>query len=150
MMAAGFPFGLIATHLHIGASLAYNLQKLSMFKFIQNDPVLKNQSIMVGASVGLCALFQAPIASLLIGVELTERVYSVNSFFLVFLSSYVTCWTVKLLNDYHGLYDYTIISNEQHGELDHDYLFYIMLGLLCGVISVLFIKANHQMHWYKR
>lgn len=28
MMAAGFPFGLIATHMHLGASLAYNLQKL--------------------------------------------------------------------------------------------------------------------------
>ncbi|MFO0131056.1 MAG: chloride channel protein [bacterium] len=25
MMAAGFPFGLIATHIHLGACIAYNL-----------------------------------------------------------------------------------------------------------------------------
>ena len=31
MMAAGFPFGLIATNVHLGAIIAFSLHKLKMF-----------------------------------------------------------------------------------------------------------------------
>jgi H+/Cl- antiporter ClcA len=33
MMASGFPFGLIATNVHMGAMIAHNLQKIKYFKF---------------------------------------------------------------------------------------------------------------------
>lgn len=91
------------------------MQKLDYFKIIKEDPVLKAQSLMVGASIGVCAMWEAPLACIMIGIELSERYFSVNSIFLTFLSAYMTCFTVKNFNNYFGLFHYGVETQEISG-----------------------------------
>ncbi len=93
-----------------------------------------------GAAAGIAATFNAPIAGVLFAVEILLSDFRLERFSPIVLSS-VTATTVarKYLGDFPALKapSYSLASL-------HEYSFYLLLGVIAGLIGVLFIEVLYR------
>ncbi len=96
-----------------------------------------------GAAAGIGAVFDAPIAGVLFGLEVMLRDFSVRTFTPIVVSAVIATTTFHSLlhvtrgQTIHGLFD--VPAN--HGAFAftfHDLPSYILLGLFCGLIAIAF------------
>lgn len=50
--------------MHIGAMIFCAFSKVSFFKEMKRDSVLRNQSLMIGGALGLCCSFGTPFTGI--------------------------------------------------------------------------------------
>lgn len=99
--------------------------------------------ILVGAGVagGISATFNAPIGGIMFALELILPEYSIMTIMPLVVSAIIATTVGAVFMGSHPAFivpEYTMVS---HYEL----IFYALLGLLAGLLSVLFIKSVYGM-----
>ena len=137
ILGAGLPLGSRGPIVNIGASLAAQLSS-----WIPNSPANRRQMIAAGAAAGLAAGFNAPIAGVMFVVE--ELMKDVSSLTLetAILASFTGSVVSRLLGSADLNIPPTILnSSSQSNFTVPEIPFYLLLGLLAGILGVLFNRS---------
>jgi len=125
--SAGFEAPVVATGSAIGSNIA------QYFKFSKDDKTLLLAS---GAAAGISAIYNAPIAGVLFAIEVLLVGVSVSAFIPLLLASATAAIVSKLT--YKGQL-FVLITN---GWEINAIPFYVLLGIITGLYSVLIIRQN--------
>jgi H+/Cl- antiporter ClcA len=91
-------------------------------------------------AAGITATFGAPIGGVLFSIEVSSTYYMVSNFWKAFFCT--TCGVIlfKFLTVFRTveLFDQTAFNPVS---IDHEIIFFALLGLICGLISALFIHV---------
>lgn len=93
--------------------------------------------VACGAAGGIAATFNAPIAGVFFALELILRDFATRSFAAVMLSSIMASVVGRAVLGDHPFLELPAFRVEQPGE----YLLFAALGLLAGIVGVLFSKV---------
>lgn len=95
---------------------------------------------MLAASVaaGVTAAFGAPIGGVLFSIEVTSAFYMVSNLWRGFFVSVVTVFSFRVFYEIGWIEPWTPVSLKPV-PIDINYIFYIILGVLCGLLGSLFI-----------
>ncbi len=102
----------------------------------------KKRTILIGcgASGAIAAIFNSPVAGAIFSLEVILSEVTLAGFIPVLISS-VTASLVSLsLLGNHVLFSFRLKDSFTAG----DTLYYVLLGLLCGIISVYFTRITHR------
>lgn len=151
ILGAGLPLGSRGPIVHIGAALGAQLSS-----WIPNSPANRRQMIAAGAAAGLAAGFNTPIAGVMFVVE--ELMKDVSS--LTLETAIVASFTGSVVSRLIGSADLNIPSNiitdssPQSSFTTPEIPFYLLLGLLAGILGGLFnrslmfgLKLNRRVNW---
>lgn len=94
-LGGGFVVGRVGPGFHYGALCFTELSKIPYFKDIRKDSVLKSQSIMIGGAVGYACCFGTPFAGLIAGVELSGKLSTIKTMWILYVSLFfgTITWT---------------------------------------------------------
>ncbi len=93
-----------------------------------------------GAAAGIASVFNAPIAGVFFVLEALLRDFSVRTFTPVVIASvFSTAVTQAVLGENEAIF--AVLAIEHYQFTIHELPSYMMLGLLCGLIAVVFIKV---------
>ncbi len=101
------------------------------------SPDILRTLLACGAAGGISATFNAPIGGVLFAQEVILGKFNTSNFILIVISSVISAIISRLYwGDYPSfmVHPYELVSP---GEL----LFYLVLGVLAGILAVVFIKA---------
>ncbi|MEB3125654.1 MAG: chloride channel protein [Synechococcales bacterium] len=132
-LGAGLPLGREGPIIQVGAALAAQLSR-----WFPTSPDHRQQLIAAGAGAGLAASFGTPLASVLFVVE--ELLRDVSGFTLgtTILASFIASVISRLLGGQGFNFQVThtgILFSVQ------EIPFYLILGLLAGLLGTLFVKG---------
>jgi len=119
----------------IGSSIGSTIGQL-----LKAPPLRQRTLVGCGAAAGLAATFNAPIAGALFAAEVILGEFGLSTFSPVVLSS-VTATTIS--RHYFGDFPAFIIPTYKLVSL-WEYLFYPVLGLIVGLVALLFILAVNK------
>jgi CIC family chloride channel protein len=123
--------GLEAPIVITGAAIGSNFAKELKFNYRLRTILLAS-----GSAAGISAIFNSPIAGVIFAVEVLLPEFSIPSFIPLLIASASAAVVSKFL--YSGQIFYLITE----GWVIKAVPFYIILGILCGVISLYNIKAT--------
>jgi CIC family chloride channel protein len=135
VLGSGMPLGREGPTLQIGAALASQLSN-----WVPTSPECRRQLIAAGAGAGLAAAFNAPIAGVLFVVE--ELLQDVSGITLgtAILASFIASVISRLYGS-HSL-DLKLSLTVTHTTFfAQEIPFYLILGLLAAILSILFNKG---------
>ena len=137
LLGAGLPLGSRGPIVNIGSALGAQLSS-----WIPNSPANRRQMIAAGAAAGLAAGFNTPIAGVMFVVE--ELMKDVSS--LTLETAIVASFTGSVVSRFLGSADLNIPttilnSSRQSSFTAPEIPFYIVLGLLAGILGGLFNRS---------
>ncbi|MBE9177814.1 chloride channel protein [Oculatella sp. LEGE 06141] len=132
IMGSGFNLGRQGPTVQVGAALAAQLSQ-----WIPTSPEYRRQLLAAGAAAGLAAGFNAPIAGVLFVVEEFLQDFSGLTLGTAILASFVGAVVSRLLGD-QGLNLAPSMTELQASFSLEDVPFFIVLGLLAGLLGALF------------
>ncbi len=110
----------------------------------------RNTLVGCGAAAGLAAIFNAPIAGVIFVLEVILRDFSLRTFMPVVVASVLGVATIRAIRPDAPLFSVPAV-------LTRDYPFtmakmppFIVLGILCGLVGVLFTWSFHAQEGYWR
>ncbi|OQY24713.1 MAG: hypothetical protein B6I37_02890 [Desulfobacteraceae bacterium 4572_35.2] len=117
---------------HIGSSVGSSLAQL-----LRMSPEWKRVFLACGASAGIAATFNAPMAGMLFAAEIILVDFQVN-----YLSQIAVSAVTATVVSHHFLGSFPVFNIPQFQLVSYwEIPFYLVLGLLAGVLSILFIRA---------
>lgn len=119
----------------IGAGVGSTVSQL-----LRASPVQQKTLVGCGAAAGIAATFNAPIAGVLFALEVLLGDFGLTAFSPVVLSS-VTATVIS--RHYFGDFPAFVIP-AYHVASFWEYLLYPLLGLLCGLVAVLFVSTLYK------
>lgn len=140
----GGSLGLEAPIVATGSAIGSNISRISDLNY-QERTLL----IACGASAGISAVFNAPIAGVIFAVEvlLTETV--VSFFIPLIISSVVGVLCSKIILHESSLFNFILKQNFDYNNVP----FYLLLGVFAGFVSLyyarVFKKTEHRLHKWK-
>jgi len=93
-----------------------------------------------GAAAGIAASFNAPLAGVLFALEIILRDFAIRTFSPIVVASVIGTVTGQALEGNEITFHVPVHELVSHWEI----IFYIILGILCGWVSRLFIKFYFQ------
>ncbi len=129
--------GLEAPIVITGAAIGSNLSKGLKFNY-------KVRTILLacGSAAGISAIFNSPIAGVIFAIEVLLPELSIPSFIPLLIASASAAVVSRFL--YSGQIFYLVTEGWQLNAVP----FYIILGILCGIISLYYIKITFLIEEY--
>jgi len=117
---------------HIGSSVGS-----SIAQFLRMSPEWKRVFLACGASAGIAATFNAPMAGMLFAAEIILVDFQVN-----YLSQIAVSAVTATVVSHHFLGSFPTFNVPQFQLVSYwEIPLYLALGLLAGILSILFIRA---------
>lgn len=126
--SAGLEAPIVATGAAIGSNAA---------KDVKLNYQTRTLLLACGSAAGISAIFNSPIAGVIFAIEVLLPEFSIPSFIPLLIASASSAVLSKLL--YSGQLFYLVTEGWQIEAVP----FYIILGILCGLVSVYMIKISH-------
>jgi len=131
-LGTGFFLGREGPTVQLGASLAAPLSKR-----MSRAREYNRQLIAAGAAAGLTAAFNAPLAGVVFVLEELLREVRYSTILLSVISCSMACLVLNLFNSPHLRHDVEPIASQIQFSIQ-DIPFYILLGVLCGLLGAFF------------
>ncbi|MDX2105007.1 MAG: chloride channel protein [Candidatus Melainabacteria bacterium] len=131
-LGTGFFLGREGPTVQLGASLAAPLTAR-----MSRAREYKRQLIAAGAAAGLTAAFNAPLAGVVFVLEELLREVRYSTILLSVISCSMACLILNLFNSPHLRHDVEPIASQIHFA-PQDIPFYILLGIICGLLGAFF------------
>lgn len=135
VIGSGLNLGRQGPTVQVGAALAAQLSR-----WIPTSPEYRRQLIAAGAAAGLAAGFNAPIAGVLFVVEEFLQDFSGLTLGTAILASFVGAVVSRLLGDRGLNLTLEMVTSQTSFSLQ-DVPFFLVLGLLAGLLGALFSKG---------
>jgi CIC family chloride channel protein len=140
----GGSVGLEAPIVATGSAVGSNLARIHQLNY-QERTLL----IACGAAAGISAVFNAPIAGVIFAIEVLLAETIISYFIPLITSAVIGALCSKIILNENILFNFVLKQNFNY----YNVPFYIMLGALCGFISLyyanVFKKVEHKMHdWH--
>ena len=148
VLGSGLTLGRRGPTVHIGAALAAQLSR-----WLPTSPEHRRQMIAAGAAAGLAAGFNTPIAGVLFVVEELMQDLSSLTLEIAILASFVGAVVSRRLigsPDEMNIPVSMLDSSVQHGFDAQEIPFYILLGILAGLLGGLFNRGIIFSLWVNR
>lgn len=150
VLGAGLPLGRRAPTVHIGAALAAQLSH-----WLPTSPEHRRQMIAAGAAAGLAAGFTTPIAGVLFVVEELMRDISGLTLETAIVASFTgAVVSLFLSNSLNSPNLHEIVEPLQTSFNLNEIPFYLILGLLAGILGAFFdkgmlwaVKFHKRLNW---
>jgi CIC family chloride channel protein len=137
ILGAGLTLGRRGPTVHIGAALGAQLSN-----WIPNSPTNRRQTIAAGAAAGLAAGFNTPIAGVLFVVEELMRDMSGLTLETAIAASFTGAVVSRLLGSAGLNLPPVFLDASRRGNfLASEIPFYILLGILAGLLGCLFNRG---------
>lgn len=137
VVGAGFTVGRRGPTVHIGAALGAQVSR-----WIPNSPTNRRQMIAAGAAAGLAAGFNTPIAGVLFVVEELMRDISGLTLETAIAASFTGAVVSRILSATDLNVPLAVIDSARKGSFAvNDIPFYILLGILAGVLGGIFNRG---------
>jgi CIC family chloride channel protein len=135
VLGAGMPLGREGPTVQIGAALAEQLNH-----WFPTSSEHRRQLIAAGAGAGLAAAFNAPIAGILFVVE--ELLQDVSGITLgtAILASFIAAVVTRIAGSHSLDLDLHLVPNQTSFSAS-EIPFYLLLGILAGILGVLFNRG---------
>ncbi len=104
--------------------------------------------IACGSASAIAATFSSPIAGVMFAEEivLLGR-FQAESFYLIVLAA----GSATVVSQYLKADDAILSAPKFEFQLNHELLFYVLMGLLCGLLAVFFIRSFYAIRdWFER
>ena len=135
VMGSGLNLGRQGPTVHIGAALAAQFDQ-----WMPTSPEYRRQLLAAGSAAGLAAGFNAPIAGILFVVEELIHDFSGLTLGTAILASFIGAVVARLLGD-NGLSLNAIMAASNTNFSLQDVPFFLLLGLLAGVLGTVFSRG---------
>ncbi len=116
----------------IGAAIGSGVGKI--FKFSSSR---MRTAVACGGAAGLAATFNAPIGGAMFSAEVLIGEFGIKTFSPIIISSVIATTVSRALLGNHVTFHAPVYHLENPVEL----IFYMLLGLFCAIIGVIFIRA---------
>ena len=137
IVGAGFTLGRRGPTVHIGAALGAQVSR-----WIPNSPTNRRQMIAAGAAAGLAAGFNTPIAGVLFVVEELMRDISGLTLETAIAASFTGAVVSRILGSADLNVPLAVIDSARRGSFAPPEIpFYILLGILAGILGGIFNRA---------
>ena len=137
VVGAGFTVGRRGPTVHIGAALGAQVSR-----WIPNSPTNRRQMIAAGAAAGLAAGFNTPIAGVLFVVEELMRDISGLTLETAIAASFTGAVVSRIFNTTDLNVPLAVINATRQGSFAVPEIpFYVMLGILAGVLGGIFNRS---------
>jgi CIC family chloride channel protein len=137
----GGSVGLEAPIVATGSAVGSNLARIHQLNY-QERTLL----IACGAAAGIAAVFNAPIAGVIFAIEVLLSETIISYFIPLIISAVIGALCSKIILNEHILFNFVLKQAFNY----YNVPFYIMLGVLCGFISLyyanVFKKVEHRIH----
>jgi H+/Cl- antiporter ClcA len=145
---AGLSIGVAAPLVHAALCTAYCFMRfVKYFRHLMDNPAMLKQIFAASAAVGMSTVFNAPVGGLLFSIEVTSTYYLISNYWRSFMAA--TTGAV--------MYNIFLAARKSQGRIyqidtvtdpyEHwEYLSYIVLGLLCGLLALGYLKL-HQAYY---
>jgi CIC family chloride channel protein len=128
----GGSLGLEAPIVATGSAVGSNIARITDLNY-QERTLL----IACGASAGIAAVFNAPIAGVIFAIEVLLAETVVSYFIPLIISSVAGALCSKILLGEQSLFNFILQQQFDYGNVP----FYILLGIVAGIISIYYAKA---------
>ncbi len=146
VLGAGLTLGRRAPTVHIGAALAGELTR-----FVPTSPEHRRQMIAAGAAAGLAAGFNTPMAGVMFVVEELMRDISNLTLEIAIVASFTGAVVSLILQSPNLQLPDSIISLENLYFSPQDIPFYLLLGILAGILGAIFNRSFlFSMQWNEK
>jgi CIC family chloride channel protein len=130
-IGAGASVGREGPIVHIGSSVGSSIAQLFKFR-----PEWVRVFLACGAASGIAATFNAPMAGVLFAIEII-----LNDFEISYLSHIVISAVTSTVVSHHFLGNLPAFHIPQYEMVSYwEILLYLILGILAGIVSIIFIK----------
>ena len=129
--------GLEAPIVITGAAIGSNISKGLKFNY-----KIRTLLLASGSAAGISAIFNSPIAGVIFAIEVMMPEFSIPSFIPLLIASATAAVVSRFL--YSGQIFYLVTEGWAMNAVP----FYILLGILCGAISLYYIKATFYIERY--
>ncbi|KAF2078035.1 hypothetical protein CYY_000673 [Polysphondylium violaceum] len=151
---AGLSIGKEGPYIHISAILANTLLNIKPFKNIAPNETQRAQMLASCCALGVAATFGSPIGGVLFSIEVTGTYYLISNYWRAFFTATMGAVGIKILlsnpsNDLLESYR-TFFANSNLNLATVQLLAFIITGVLCGLLSSLFISMYTKIYNWKK
>jgi H+/Cl- antiporter ClcA len=139
----------------IASIVANQVAKMRMFTRIEKNASLKNHMLAAACGIGMSGSHGAAFGGVLFSIEVTSTYYPIRNYWYSFIGAFVAAITFRIgWNSFVGRSIFKpFLPTKFHVEADpsaFDWLTFIMLGVLCGCLSLLYVNVNEAIVKFRR
>ncbi len=131
-IGTGGPFGAEGPIIQTGGAVGSLVGQ-----FIPTTASERKTLLACGAGAGMAATFNTPIAGVILAIELLLFEFKPRSFIPLVISTAVATAARSQLLGAGPMFNVGFLNFD----IDHDVIYYILLGILCGIGAIVFTKA---------
>eukprot|EP00917_Polyrhabdina_sp_WS-2016_P015355 GHVP01033391.1.p1 GENE.GHVP01033391.1~~GHVP01033391.1.p1 ORF type:complete len:720 (+),score=115.53 GHVP01033391.1:1471-3630(+) len=138
--AAGLFVGREGPFIHLAACMANQLLSTPFYKKYGKNFNERTAILTSAVAAGVTCTFGSPIGGLLFSIEITMSVFLVSALWRGFFTCTLSYITIKAMHQL-GVMEILIFSKQIPSVFSWSLIFFVIEGLLCGLISVIFVKS---------